>query len=341
MDLRHLIRRRGTDIALGVLFGAAVLAGGSAAMAGIGVFAEALLPGIAAQAGPSRNETARLTFATPFAASRYGPQVLFPVSASSVPDWLTAPVQPTLARFTPPDLRAPAPPRFTGRGIIAICIDDLGEDIAGTDRAKALPKEVALSFLPYAEATPFLAESAGRKGHTILAHVPMQALGPANPGPMALMVGMSPTEIARRVEYALNRVPGLSGINNHEGSRFTADAGGLVPVVAALKARGLFFFDSRTGAVSHVAAVSEAAGVETASRDIFLDDDPRPAAVAAQLEDLARTARRTGVAIAIGHPRDATLTLLAEWLKHDHGVTLVTLQDAMRLKRAGSTLARH
>ena len=63
------------------------------------------------------------------------------------------------------------------RPVIAICIDDLGEDLAGTDKAMALPQDVALSFLPYAETTPFLAEAAARKGHLVLAHVPMQALG--------------------------------------------------------------------------------------------------------------------------------------------------------------------
>lgn len=70
----------------------------------------------------------------------------------------------------------------------------------------------------------------------------------------------------------------------------------------------------------------------TAGRDIFLDDDQREGAVSAQLEMLARQARRTGVAIAIGHPHDATLRLLKDWLAKDHGVTLVTLDEAMRLK---------
>ena len=41
-------------------------------------------------------------------------------------------------------------------------------------------------------------------------------------------------------------------------------------------------------------ASARAAGVMTAGREIFLDDDPSPAAVAAQLEMLAREARRTG-----------------------------------------------
>ncbi len=193
---------------------------------------------------------------------------------------------------------------------------------------------MALSFLPFAEATPFLAAEAGRKGHTVLAHVPMQAVSAINPGPMALKVGMSGAEITRGMEYSLNRVPGVAGINNHEGSRFTADAAALAPVAAVLKARHLFFFDSRTGADSKVAAVAEAAGVETAGRDVFLDDDLSPAGVAAALDSLARQARAGGVAIAIGHPHDVTLKLLAAWLAEGHGVTLVPLEEAMRLKQA-------
>jgi polysaccharide deacetylase 2 family uncharacterized protein YibQ len=193
---------------------------------------------------------------------------------------------------------------------------------------------VALSFLPYAEATPFLAEEARRQGHAILAHVPMQALGRTDPGPMALTVGMAADEVVRRLAWDIARVPGLSGVNNHEGSRFTSDRAALAPVMAELKKRGLFFFDSRTAPGARGVEAAEAAGVMSAGRDIFLDDDQSESAVRAQLEALAATARRQGVAIAIGHPHDVTLKLLAAWLKEDHGVTLVPLQTAMGL--AGS-----
>jgi polysaccharide deacetylase 2 family uncharacterized protein YibQ len=81
-----------------------------------------------------------------------------------------------------------------------------------------------------------------------------------------------------------------------------------------------------------VAAVARTAGVMTASRDIFLDDDPSAAAVGAALDLLAQQAKRSGVAIAIGHPHDVTLKLLAAWLAQDHGVTLVPLDEAIRLK---------
>jgi polysaccharide deacetylase 2 family uncharacterized protein YibQ len=166
----------------------------------------------------------------------------------------------------------------------------------------------------------------------ILAHVPMQALSDRDPGPMALKPGMSPQEVTRRLDWNLSRVPGLVGINNHEGSRFTADADALAPVMATLKARHLFFFDSRTGPISGVAEAAAKAGVMSAERDIFLDDDRSPKAVRAQLARLVQQAKRKGVAIAIGHPHDVTLGLLAEWLKQDHGVTLVPLDQAIRMK---------
>ena len=52
---------------------------------------------------------------------------------------------------------------------------------------------------------------------------------------------------------------------------------------------------------------------------------------------LVREAKRSGVAIAIGHPHDATLRLLKDWLSKDHGVTLVPLDEAMRLKAGRET----
>ena len=324
--IRESLIRSLPEIAFALLFGGGLILGGDAALAGLPKVLDAAVPDMAAQAGVKQaQDVARFVLPEGFADSRFAPQVLYPVTATALPAWLTEAMR---NAKSPPVLR-------TGKTkpVIAICIDDLGEDLAGTDRAMALPKEVALSFLPFAESTPFLAEAAAKRGHLVLAHVPMQALNGRDPGPMGLKPQMARDEIARRLGWNLARVPGLVGINNHEGSRFTADAAALEPVMATLKARHLFFFDSRTGPESAVHSVARAAGVMTGARDIFLDDDPRPLAVSAELEMLAREARRTGAAIAIGHPHEATLKLLAQWLAQDHGVTLVPLDEAIRLKR--------
>ena len=323
MSRESLIRRL-PELAFALLFCGGLALGGDAALAGIPRLLDAVTPDMAAQAGVSGvRDTARFSIPDGFAQSRFSPQVLYPVVANPKPDWLLEAMAATVLQPQIPS---------TTRPVIAICIDDLGEDLAGTEKAMALPKEVALSFLPFADATPFLAQRAAKRDHLVLAHVPMQALNGKDPGAMGLKPGMAADEIARRLGWNLARVPGLVGINNHEGSRFTADAAALAPVMATLRARHLFFFDSRTGPQSAVAAAARAAGVRTAARDVFLDDDPRAPAISAELEMLARQAKRNGVAIAIGHPHDVTLRLLAQWLAQDHGVTLVPLDEAIRLK---------
>ena len=313
--------RRLPAIAFVLLFGGGLALGGGAAQAGIPKLLDAVTPDRAARTeGTPLASVVRLTIPDGFAQSRYTPQLLYPVATVAKPDWLIEAI------------RNRKNTSSSDKPVIAICIDDLGQDLAGTDKALALPKEVALSFLPFAEATPFLSESAARGGHLVLAHVPMQALNGSDPGPMALKPEMAAAEIAGRLGWNLARVPGLVGINNHEGSRFTADAQMLAPVMATLRARHLFFFDSRTTPESEGLEAARAGGVMTAARDVFLDDDPQPDAVRAQLDRLEHEAKRNGVAIAIGHPHDVTLKLLAAWLAEDHGVTLVALDRAIRMK---------
>jgi hypothetical protein len=56
------------------------------------------------------------------------------------------------------------------------------------------------------------------------------------------------------------------------------------------------------------------------------------AAVKARLAETERLARRTGFAVAIGHPRDATIKALAEWLPRAaaRGFALVPLTNVVR-----------
>jgi len=190
----QLIRRHLRELCFAAFAIVALLLGGSAVVEGVPVFVAAMTPGLEAQAeGAPHGDV--LTVALPgFEISRYAPQVLYPVVAHAMPAWLRP---------------APAGPAPTSPTLVALCIDDLGEDIAATEEAMRLPKPVALSFLPYAPTTPGFAARAKEEGHVVLAHVPMQAIGGANPGPMALEVGMMPDEIARRLAWSLERVPGI------------------------------------------------------------------------------------------------------------------------------------
>ena len=236
-----------------------------------------------------------------------------------------------VAAALPPPLVPPAKPRLLP--VIALVIDDMGNDAVQNRRAIALPKEVSLSFLPYPDDTPRLAEEAHRAGHEVLVHVPMEAPSDRDGSlKLALRRDLSADENVRRLEWALSRVPGPVGINNHEGSVFTADRMALIPVAEALYGRGLFFLDSRTTPLTQVVPVARAFGVPSSDRDIFLDDDQASPAVAHQLAELERTARSQGVAIAIGHPHAATLDLVTRWCASLKGYRLMPVSAAIRLK---------
>jgi polysaccharide deacetylase 2 family uncharacterized protein YibQ len=226
------------------------------------------------------------------------------------------------------------------RALVAIVIDDIGTDRNRALRAIGLPAPLTLSFLPYGRDAPALAVIARQRGHEILLHMPMQPLGGENPGPQALTADLAAVEIRARVGAALDRFGDAVGLNNHMGSRFTADRRLLGPVAEELAARGLIFVDSRTTAASQVPQAAEDFGIPTAVRDVFLDNDPSPEAVRAQFEELERVARRRRQAIAIGHPHDATLAALAAWLPlaAERGIQVVPVTAIVRrgLERASA-----
>jgi len=109
----------------------------------------------------------------------------------------------------------------------------------------------------------------------------------------------------------LETVPHAAGVNNHQGSRATADAALMAELMPELRRRGLFFIDSRTTAATVAYDAAERAGVRSASRKVFLDDKPNREAILSQLDLAARDAARDGFAIAIGHPHPATIAALA------------------------------
>ena len=250
-------------------------------------------------------------------------------------------VQPPEAPASPPPQVEPAWRRYAAPGPvteqprIAIVIDDCGLDRARTERAIALPAAVTLSFLSYAEDLPRQTAAARRQGHELLVHVPMQPINARiDMGPNGLAVDLPRDEILRRLRWDLDRFDGYVGINNHMGSRFTADPEAMRWVLGELKTRGLMFLDSRTIGHSAGEVVAAAEDVPFAARDVFLDDDQQAVAVEAQLRETEAIAKKKGTAIAIGHPHDATLAALNAWIATlpQHGIAIVPLTDIVKAR---------
>jgi uncharacterized protein len=203
---------------------------------------------------------------------------------------------------------------LNAKPLIAVVIDDVGIDRPHSKRAWELPGPLTLSFLPYAKDLREQAAAAHGKGQELMLHLPMEPMGRADPGPGALLVSLSDAELKQRVIAALDSFDGYVGVNNHMGSRFTANKSDMETVLKLFKARGLMFLDSRTTAQTVGEQTAQDLGVPTMPRNVFLDDDEAPDAVRRKLAETEAIARRQGFVVAIGHPHEATLQALAEWL---------------------------
>ncbi|MBV9359950.1 MAG: divergent polysaccharide deacetylase family protein [Betaproteobacteria bacterium] len=203
---------------------------------------------------------------------------------------------------------------LNSKPLIAIVIDDVGLDRPHSRRAAELPGPLTLSFLPYAKDLREQAKAARARGHEIMLHLPMEPTGRADPGPGALLVSMSENEIGRHTATALDGYDGYVGVNNHMGSRFTAYKPGMQTVLQQVRARGMMFLDSRTTKETVGDQIAQEIGVPSMSRNVFLDDDESIAAIRRKLAETEQVARRQGFVVAIGHPHEATLQALAEWL---------------------------
>jgi len=208
----------------------------------------------------------------------------------------------------------PAPQAGPPAPQVAVLIDDMGLLEDATRKAIALDPAVSMAFLPYARNSAALAREALAAGHRVLLHMPMEPAGIADPGPDALLVGMAPAEIRLRLAKAFDSVPGAIGLNNHMGSRFTSDAAAMASVIDVVASRGLMILDSMTTPASVVGQLARPLGVPSGARDVFLDNDRDPAAIARQFAEAERIARNTGLAVAIGHPYDETIEAIARWL---------------------------
>ncbi|MDX2223571.1 MAG: divergent polysaccharide deacetylase family protein [Rhodospirillaceae bacterium] len=259
------------------------------------------------------------------------PDRVGPPTADGLPaamDTRPAPM-PALTAFAVPsraDARRPA---------VAVVIDDMGLDRARSVRMLDLPGPLTLSFLTYATDLQGWADRARDAGHEVMAHVPMEPLDRGeNPGPRALTMAMSADEIGSALDGMLDGWQGYVGVNNHMGSRLTADPARMGAVMAVLRARGLMWLDSRTSPQTRAMDAAATAGVPAIARDVFLDNAANAAAINNELAALERQARATGMAVAIGHPYDATYEALAAWLPTlaERGLVLVPASEIVRRK---------
>ena len=254
------------------------------------------------------------------------PEAVAPApEVASLPPAEAPPEPPVAAPAPAPVLPPPGTPAWrknalpsvpaNGQPMIAIVIDDMGLDRKRSADVMTLPGPLTLSFMTYADDLAKQTAVGRAHGDEIMLHMPMEPQARhVDPGPNALVTGLDDAELRRRVIWGLGRIDGIVGVNNHMGSKFTESQPGMTIVMEQLRARGLFFLDSRTTPHSVGLATARAMGVASVGRDVFLDNFMVEPEVARELAQTEAVARKNGVAIAIGHPHDATIAELRRWL---------------------------
>jgi len=216
---------------------------------------------------------------------------------------------------------------------LAIILDDLGNDRAAADTIFALPYPLTVSILPNHVHSVDIAEQAHRRGDEVMLHLPMQSLGREHAEAQELRSGMSRADVYALVTQFLKAIPGVRGINNHQGSQSTSDPKLMAELMPLLQQHKLFYIDSRTSAATVAYDAAQRFGVRAASRNVpFLDDIEDVAAVRKQIEIAIADAAKKKEAIAIGHAHPSTLEALKETLPEAqaHGVRLVFASELVR-----------
>ena len=221
------------------------------------------------------------------------------------------------------------------KGTICLVIDDFGYAYNQTiDDYFSMEKDFTVAIIPghlYSESIGVIADSLGFE--TII-HMPMEPYGYDNKSEkdFILSESLNATEVEERINLAFLEIPTAVGMNNHQGSKATADLQLMKNVARSLKKRNKFFLDSFTNPESRGFITMRRFGVKTELRQVFLDHIEDTLYIQKQLDSLVQLSHSMDVAIGIGHVKPITLDILKKEiprLKSD-GYNFVPLSKIVR-----------
>lgn len=218
------------------------------------------------------------------------------------------------------------------RPLVALIIDDFGYvDTAIVNGFLSLPVPLTAAVLPYQLQSRFSAELAHQRGKEVIIHLPMQGHDGSNPGPDALMDSLSEKEMRDKTRSALADIPFIVGVNNHMGSVITAEPARMRWILEEVRAKSLYFVDSRTTPKTVAESLARVMKIPTASRQVFLDDSKAMADIEAEWAKAVRIAEHSGRVVVIGHVYPETLAALRTIVARDSNrVRFVTASALVR-----------
>ena len=197
-------------------------------------------------------------------------------------------------------------------GVIVLVIDDFGyrnDNISDGFLNLSIP--ITCAIIPGHTASKKFAEKAVSYGKEVIIHMPMESEN-YSPGEdeYKLLTSMTSELLETKLIQAFERLPDAIGMNNHQGSKATSDSKTMTVLASVLKDRGKYFIDSRTSSLTIGEKTMISFGVPTARRNIFLDNNNDLDKIEEQMNKLASSAKKNGVAVGLGHARKNTLSVI-------------------------------
>lgn len=217
--------------------------------------------------------------------------------------------------------------------VLAIVIDDFGNNMKGTEDMLNLQVPITAAIMPFLPTSREDAIRAHKKGHEVIVHLPLEPKKGKKSwlGPGAITTDLSDQEIRQRVQNAIKSIPYAVGMNHHMGSKATEDERVMRIILEECQKNNLYYLDSKTTGKSVVKKLAEELYVPYLENNLFFDHIYSNQHIEKQANRLAKELDKKEEFIAIGHvgiSGPAVVSVLKAYIPvYQHEAKLVPLSD--------------
>ena len=212
------------------------------------------------------------------------------------------------------------------RAKLVIIIDDISHKYQ-LETIKKLPFKVTPSIFPPTKMNMQSFKLARGLKH-FMVHLPLESNSrQMNKIYKIIHINDSKAKILKRVKEIRKYFPNAKYINNHTGSKFSANYKASKGLYKALIDNGFIFVDSRTSKNTKFKKIAKEYGKRYLKSDLFIDNKLSLSAIKQKIKEGVNLAKKRGYAVIIGHPHPQTLKALKQSAKLINSVKTVYIDE--------------
>ena len=209
---------------------------------------------------------------------------------------------------------------------LAIIIDDVSHRYQ-LNKIESLPFKVTASIFPPTKMNMQSYKLARGLKH-FMVHLPLESHSKQmNTIYKLIRTNYTQKQIDARVKEIRRLFPNAKYINNHTGSKFSANYSASKRLYKSLIANGFKFVDSRTSQNTKFPKLAKEFHKRYLKSDLFIDNVINVNSIKKEIKKAVALAKRRGYAVIIGHPHPQTLKALRESSKLINSVKTVYIDE--------------